>query len=401
MIETYLLDAVRTPRGRGKPDGALHEVSPIDLAATPLRALRRRHELDNVLVEDVVMGCVDAVRDEAGIGRWSVLAAGYGDRVPATVINRYCGSGLEAVNLVAAKIMSGQIDLGIGGGVEHMSRNPMLSSGFAPATDPLLAADHLFVPQGVSADLIATRSGFTRRRLDELAVESQLRAKRAWDGGRFSRSIVPVVDRNGLTILDIDEHLRPETTVEALGRLEPSFRSQATMAGFDRVVLHRYPEIERLEFFHHPGNSSGIVDGAGMVLLGSRAGAAAAGIEPRARIRSFAACGDDPTIMLTAPAEACRIALRKAGMTTADVDLWEINEAFAAVVLYFIEQLGLSPDIVNVNGGAIAMGHPLGATGAMILGTLLDELERSDRSTGVATLCVAGGMAVATVIERV
>ncbi len=401
MVDAYILDAARTPRGRGKSDGSLHEVAPVELAATPLRALKARHQLDTSLVEDVVLGCVDAIKDEAGVGRWSVLAAGYDERVPATVINRYCGSGLEAVNLVAAKIMAGQIDLGIGGGVEHMSRNPMGSSGFAPATDPLLAADFYFVPQGVSADLIATRAGYTREQLDRFAVESQRRAKHAWDNCHFKQSIVPVIDRNGLPILERDEHLRPDTTVESLAKLEPAFAKIAKMAGFDRVVLHRYPDIERLEYFHHAGNSSGIVDGAAAVLVGSKAAADRAGIQPRAKIRSFAQCGQDPTIMLTAPAEACRMALKRAGMSVEDVDLWEINEAFAAVPLFFMEELGLGAENVNVNGGAIAMGHPLGATGAIILGTLLDELERRDLNIGVATLCVAGGMAVATVIERV
>ncbi len=401
MTDAFILDAVRTPRGRGKPDGSLHEVAPVELAATSLRALKARHDLDTSLVEDVAVGCVDAIKDEAGIGRWSVLAAGYDERVPAVVLNRYCGSGLEAVNLIAAKVMAGQIDLGIGGGIEHMSRNPMGSSGFTAATDPILAADFHFVPQGVSADLIATKYGFSRRQLDTFAAESQRRAKAAWDAGYFRQSVVPVVDRNGLIILDRDEHLRPETTVDSLNKLEPSFAKMATLAGFDRVILQRYPEIERLQYFHHAGNSSGIVDGSAMVLLGSRAAALKAGIKPRARIRSFAACAADPTIMLTAPAEACRIALRKAGLGVNDVDLWEINEAFAAVALFFIQELGLTSDTVNVNGGAIAMGHPLGATGAIILGTLLDELERRNQTVGVATLCVAGGMAVATVIERV
>ena len=401
MADAFILDAVRTPRGRGKPDGSLHEVAPVELAATPLRALKARNNLDTSLVEDVAIGCVDAIKDEAGVGRWSVLAAGYDERVPAVVLNRYCGSGLEAVNLIAAKIMAGQIDVGVGGGIEHMSRNPMGSSGFAPATDPLLAADFHFVPQGVSADLIATRNGFTRRQLDTFAAESHRRAKAAWDAGYFARSVVPVVDRNGLTILDRDEHLRPETTVDALGKLEPSFAKVSKLAGFDRVILQRYPEVEQLQYFHHAGNSSGIVDGSAMVLLGSKAGADRIGTRPRARIRGFAACAEDPTIMLTAPAEGCRIALKKAGMSANDVDLWEINEAFAAVPLFFIQELGLRPETVNVNGGAIAMGHPLGATGAIILGTLLDELERRNEAVGVATLCVAGGMAVATVIERV
>lgn len=401
MTDAFIFDAVRTPRGRGKPDGSLHEVAPVELAATPLRALARRNNLDTSLVDDVILGCVDAIKDEAGIGRWSVLAAGYHERVPATVINRYCGSGLEAVNLVAAKVMANQIDLGIGGGVEHMSRNPMGASGFAPATDPLLAADFFFVPQGVSADLIATRHGYSRGQLDGFAVESQRRAKQAWDRGYFTQSVVPVVDRNGLIILDRDEHLRPESTVESLGKLEPAFAKVARLAGFDRVVLHRYPEVERLEYFHHAGNSSGIVDGAAMVLIGNTDAGTRIARKPRARIRGFAACGQDPTIMLTAPAEGCRLALRRAGLAVADVDLWEINEAFASVALYFMQELELTADRVNVNGGAIAMGHPLGATGAIILGTLLDELERRDQRIGVATLCVAGGMAVATVIERV
>ena len=330
-----------------------------------------------------------------------MLAAGYDERVPAVVLNRYCGSGLEAVNLIGAKIMAGQIDLGVGGGVEHMSRNPMGASGFAPATDPLLAADFHFVPQGVSADLIATKYGFSRRQLDAFAAESQRRAKAAWDAGHFAKSVVPVVDRNGLTILDRDEHLRPETTADSLGTLEPSFAKVSKLAGFDRVILQRYPEIEQLQYFHHAGNSSGIVDGSAMVLLGSKAGAEQTGLKPRAKILSFAACAQDPTIMLTAPAEGCRIALKKAGMSVKDVDLWEINEAFAAVPLFFMQELGLTPETVNVNGGAIAMGHPLGATGAIIVGTVLDELERRNQAVGVATLCVAGGMAVATVIERV
>ena len=400
-MPAYLYDAVRTPRGRGKADGALHEVAPVELLATALRALVRRAGFDPGLVEDVVVGCVDALKDESGVGRWGVLAAGYPERVPATVINRYCGSGLEAVNLVAAKVMAGQIALGVGGGVEQMSRVPMGSSGFAPATDPRLAADFHFVPQGVSADLIATRNGYSRAQLDGFAVESQRRAKAAWDGGFFAPSVVPVVDRNGLVILDRDEHLRPDTTVESLAALEPSFAKVAALAGFDRVVLQRYPDIERLRFFHHAGNSSGIVDGAAAVLVGDERAADRLGRKPRARIRSFAAVGADPTIMLTAPADASRIALDKAGLTIGDVDLWEVNEAFAAVVLYFIDRTGVPADKINVNGGAIAMGHPLGATGAILLGTLLDELERRGLGIGVATLCVAGGMAVATVIERV
>lgn len=401
MPNAFVLDAVRTPRGRGKPDGSLAEVAPVELAATPLRALIARNGLAPDTVDDVVLGCVEPVKDQSGVGRWAVLAAGLGEGVPATMINRYCGSGLEAVNLVAAKIMAGQAELGIGGGVESMSRVPMGSSGFAPATDPLLAARFHYVPQGVSADLIATRSGMTRTELDGFAVESQRRARAAWDECRFSKSVVPVVDANGLTILARDEHLRPDSTVESLARLEPSFAKVAKLAGFDRVVLQRYPEIERLEHFHHAGNSSGIVDGAAAVLVGSEEAAARLGRRPRARIRAFAATGQDPMIMLTAPAAASRLALQRARMAVKDVDLWEVNEAFASVVLYFMRETGVPHERINVNGGAIAMGHPLGATGAILLGTLVDELERQDRAVGVATLCVAGGMAVATVVERV
>ncbi|MEZ4585581.1 MAG: acetyl-CoA C-acetyltransferase [Gemmatimonadales bacterium] len=401
MNDAFLIDAVRTPRGRGKPDGSLAEVSPVELAATPIRALIDRHRLPADTVDDVVLGCVEPLKDQSGVGRWAVLASGLGERVPATVINRYCGSGLESVNLVAAKVMAGQIELGVGGGVEMMSRVPMGSSGFAPATDPRLAAAFHFVPQGVSADLIATKYGMSRESLDGYAVESQRRAKAAWDECRFTRSVVPVRDRNGVTILDRDEHLRPDSTIESLGKLEPSFAKVAAMAGFDRVVLQRYPEIERLEHFHHAGNSSGIVDGAAAVLVAGAGAVDRLGLAPRARIRGFAATGQDPTIMLTAPAEASRMALERAGLSVGEVDLWEINEAFASVVLYFLQEIGVAHDRVNVNGGAIAMGHPLGATGAMILGTLLDELERRRQRIGVATLCVAGGMAVATVIERV
>ncbi len=401
MPDAYILDAVRTPRGRGKPDGSLAEVSPGELAAIPLRSLVARNGLQPDTVDDVALGCVEMVKDQSGLGRWAVMAAGLGESVPATMVNRYCGSGLEAVNLVAAKVMAGQADLVIGGGVESMSRLPMGSSGYAPATDPLLAARFNYVPQGVSADLIATRAGMTRAELDEFAVASQRRAKVAWDDCRFSKSVVPVTDVNGLTILARDEHLRPESTVESLGKLEPSFAKVARLAGFDRVVLQRYPEIERLEYFHHAGNSSGIVDGAAAVLVASAEAAARLGRNPRARIRAFAATGEDPTIMLTAPAAASRIALKRAGMAVTDVDLWEVNEAFAAVVLYFMRETGVPHEKVNVNGGAIAMGHPLGATGAILLGTLLDELERQGKGVGVATLCVAGGMAVATVVERV
>lgn len=402
MADAFILDAVRTPRGRGKPDGSLHEISPVELAATPLRSLAARHELDTSQLEDVILGCVEPVRDQAAvIGRYAVLAAGYDQRVPGTQINRFCGSGLEACNLVAAKIMAGMCDLAIGGGVESMSRNAMGSSGSPPYTDPDLSQRFRAIPQGVSADLIASKYGYARRTLDEYSVASQRRAKAAWDGGYFGRAVVPVVDRNGLTVLDRDEIMRPEVTVESLGALAPSFEKIAVMAGYDRLAIQAYPEVERLTFVHHAGNSSGIVDGAAVVLFGSAEGAERAGLAPRAKVRSFSAVGSEPTIMLTGPAAAAEIALKRAGMSPKDIDLYEINEAFAVVPLYFMDRLGIDHDRTNVNGGAIAMGHPLGATGAVILGTAVDELERRNAGTALVTLCVGGGMAVATIVERV
>ncbi|MEO8449924.1 MAG: acetyl-CoA C-acetyltransferase [Gemmatimonadota bacterium] len=402
MPDAFILDAARTPRGRGKPDGSLHEVSPVELAATPLRAIAARNHLDTAQLDDVVLGCVEPAKDQSSvIARFAVLAAGYDQRVPGTQLNRFCGSGLEACNLVAAKIMAGMADLAIGGGVESMSRLPMGSSGATPYVDPELAQPLRAVPQGISADLIATKYGYSRRTLDEYSVQSQRRAKAAWDSCHFKRAIVPVVDRNGLTVLDRDEIMRPDTTVEALGSLAPAFEKMGAMAGYDRVVIQAYPEIERLQYFHHAGNSSGIVDGAAAVLFGSAEGAKRAGLKPRARVRSFSAVGSEPTIMLTGPAESARIALKRAGMSPGDIDLYEINEAFAVVALYFMDNLGVPHEKTNVNGGAIAMGHPLGATGAIILGTAVDELERRGASTALVTLCVGGGMAVATVIERV
>jgi acetyl-CoA C-acetyltransferase len=402
MTDAYIYDAVRTPRGKGKSSGALHVVSPIDLAVTTLRALETRSGLDTALVDDVILGCVEPVKDQGSdIARVAALHAGYAETVAGTQINRFCASGLEACNLGAATVMAGQHDLVIGGGVEHMSRIPMMSSGGAWPADPEVAVPAYFVPQGVSADLIATKHGYSRRDLDAYAVESQRRAARAWEEKRFEGSIVPVKDGAGLTVLDHDEHMRPNATIESLAELTPSFMMTAQMAGFDRVVTQRYPEVERLEHFHHAGNSSGIVDGAAAVLIGSREAGERAGLTARARIRAFAAIGSEPTIMLTGPEYAAQKALRRAGMAPGDIDLWELNEAFAAVVLRFMEAMDVSHDRINVNGGAIAMGHPLGATGAMILGTVLDELERTGQATALVTLCVGAGMGVATIIERV
>lgn len=402
MTEAFIYDAVRTPRGKGKKTGSLHEVSPIHLVTTTLDAVRERNDLDTAIVDDVVLGCVEPVMDQgSNIARVAAIAANYDERVAGVQINRFCASGLEACNMAAAQVMSGQSDMVIGGGVESMSRVPMMSSGGAWAADPEVSIPSFFVPQGVSADLIATKWGYSRADLDGYAVESQNRAKHAWDNGYFEKSVVPVKDLNGLTILDHDELMRPGTSVEDLGKLNPSFEMQAKMAGFDRVALMKYPELERIEFFHHAGNSSGIVDGAAAVLIGNKEAGERAGLKARARIRSFAVVGSEPTIMLTGPSFAAEKALARAGMTRADIDLWELNEAFAAVVLRFMQVLEVPHDKINVNGGAIAMGHPLGATGAMILGTALDELERRDLSTSLVTLCVGAGMGIATIIERV
>ena len=401
MADALIFDALRTARGRGRQGGSLNQVTPIYLAATVLRALRERNALDTSRVDDVVLGCVEPVGEQgADIARIAALHADYATSAPGVTVSRFCASGLEACNQAAAQIMSGQADLVVGGGVESMSRVPIFSSGGAWPTDPQVAAKTAFVPQGVSADLIATKWGFSRTDVDRYAVESQRRAKEAWDAGRFSRSVVPVKDINGLVVLASDEYMRPETTLESLAQLKPSFQEQGEKYGFDSVILQRYPEVERIDHVHHAGNSSGIVDGAAAVLFGTRDIGAALGLKARARVRAFASIGSEPSIMLTGPSYAAEKALRRAGMNVGDIDLFEVNEAFAAVVLRFMQALELSPDKLNVNGGAIAMGHPLGATGAMILGTLLDELERRDLATGLAVLCVGGGMGTATVIER-
>src|SRR6478609_6039787 len=402
MSDAYIFDAVRTPRGRGKPDGALHEVPAVDLAVTALDAIRKRNDLDPILVEDVVLGCVDPVGEAGGdIARAAALKAGFGKEVPGVQINRFCASGLDAVNLAAAQVISGMKDVAIGGGVESMSRVGMGASGGAWPVDPGIAVTTYFLPQGISADLIATKYGFSRDDVDAYAVESQKRAAKAWDEGRFKNSIVPVKDVNGLTILAKDEHMRPGTTMQTLASLQPSFVQMGEMAGFDAVAVQRYPEVEAVNHVHTPGNSSGIVDGAAAVLIGSKAAGKAAGLKPRARIRQFANIGSEPAIMLTGPIPVTEKVLKKAGMTKKDIDLWELNEAFASVVLRYMQALNIPHDKINVNGGAIAMGHPLGATGAMILGTVLDELERRDKETALITLCIGAGMGTATIIERV
>lgn len=402
MPDALIYDHLRTPRGRGKPDGALHEVTPIRLATTVLEAVRERNALDTALVDDVVMGIVMPVGEQGQcLPRVAAIAAGYAQETAGVQINRFCASGLEACNMAAAKVMAGQADMMVAGGVESMSRIPILSDGGAWGADPQVAAATTFVPQGISADLIATKWGYSREQLDAFAVESHRRAARAWSEGRFTRSVVPVHDRVGDVLLARDETIRGNSSIEDLGRLKPSFAALGEKAGFDAVALERYPGFAEIRHVHHAGNSSGIVDGASAVLLGTREAGARAGLVPRARIRAFAEIGSEPTIMLTAPSFAAEKALKRAGMTVSDIDLFEINEAFAAVALRFIEALDLDSAIVNANGGAIAMGHPLGATGAMILGTALDELERTDRQTALVTLCVGAGMGVATIIERI
>ena len=401
MTDCYIYDHVRTPRGRGKRDGSLHEVTPLELATQTLEALQDRNGLDTAHVDDVILGCVDPVGEAGGdIARAAVLNAEYDESVPGMQINRFCASGLDAVNFAAMKVMTGA-GLAIGGGVESMSRIGIGASGGAWPMDPQIALKSYFVPQGISADLIATKYGFSREDVDTYAVESQKRADEAWKDGRFTKSVLAIKDINDLTILDHDEHMRPGTDMQALGSLNPSFAQMGDFAGFDAVTLQRYPELENIDHVHHAGNSSGVVDGAAGVLLGSREAGEKAGLKPRARIRAFANIGTEPCIMLTGPADVSRKALKKAGMEIRDIDLIEINEAFASVVLHAMNELGLDHGKVNVNGGAIAMGHPLGATGAMILGTVLDELERRDQETGLVALCIGAGMGTATVIERV
>jgi acetyl-CoA C-acetyltransferase len=401
-VEAFVYEALRTPRGRGKQDGSLHGTKPLALVVGLVDELRRRLPgLDPARIDDIVLGVVSPVGDQGGdIARSVTLAAGLPDTVAGVQLNRFCASGLEAVNMAAQKVRSGWEDLVLAGGVESMSRVPMGSDG-AAGLDPARAYRNRAVPQGISADLIATIEGFTRDTVDAYAVESQARAAKAWADGRFARSVVPVRDRNGITVLDHDELLRPGTTRESLGRLPPSFAAMGEASGFDAVALQEYHWVERIEHVHTAGNSSGIVDGAALVLVGSEQAGHDLGLTPRARVVSAAVTGEEPTIMLTGPAPASRKALARAGLQVEDIDLFEINEAFASVALRFARDLDLPMDKVNVNGGAIAMGHPLGATGAMILGTLIDELERRDLRYGLATLCVGGGMGIATVVERV
>lgn len=401
MTEAYIFDAVRTPRGKGKKDGSLHEVKPISLVVGLMHALEARNNLDTSLVEDVVLGCVTPVGDQgADIAKTAAIAAGWSENVSGVQINRFCASGLEAVNFAAQKVRSGWEDLIVAGGVESMSRIAMGSDGGPWALDPETNLKSYFVPQGVGADLIASIDGYSRHDVDTYAANSQAKAAAAQAAGRFYKSIIPVKDHAGVTILDKDEFIRGGTTAESLSKLSPSFEMMGAM-GFDAVALQKYPEVERINHIHHAGNSSGIVDGAALVLIGSEAAGKKMGIKPRAKIVATALVGTDATIMLTGPAPAARKALEKAGLTIDDIDLFEVNEAFASVVMRFITELKVPAEKVNVNGGSIAMGHPLGATGAMILGTLLDELERQGKKRGLATLCVGGGMGIATIIEVV
>ncbi|MGN2363313.1 acetyl-CoA C-acetyltransferase [Streptomyces luridiscabiei] len=401
--EAFVYDAIRTPRGRGKANGALHGTKPIDLVVGLIHEVQGRFpDLDPAAIDDIVLGVVSPLGDQGSdIARIAAIAAGLPDSVAGVQENRFCASGLEAVNLAAAKVRSGWEDLVLAGGVESMSRVPMGSDGGAWAMDPMTSFETGFAPQGIGADLIATIEGFSRRDVDEYAALSQERAAAAWKDGRFARSVVPVKDRNGLLVLDHDEHMRPGTTADSLAGLKPSFAAIGDMGGFDAVALQKYHWVEKIDHVHHAGNSSGIVDGAALVAIGSQEVGERYGLTPRARIVSAAVSGSEPTIMLTGPAPATRKALAKAGLTIDDIDLVEINEAFAGVVLRFVKDMGLSLDKVNVNGGAIALGHPLGATGAMILGTVIDELERRDQRFGLVTLCVGGGMGVATIVERI
>ena len=402
MTDAFIYDHVRTPRGRGKSEGSLHPITPVQLAAQALQAVRDRNELDTALVDDVVLGCVSPVGEQgANIARVANLVAGYDETVPGQQLNRFCASGLEAVNNAAAQVMSGQSMAVVAGGVESMSRVPMGSDGGAWASDPAVALRTHFAPQGIGADLIATLDGYTRADVDNYALESQRRATQAWANGYFSRSVIPVRDVLGDVALAKDEHPRADTTLASLGALKPAFEAAGGKGGFDAVAQLRYPQVETIQHVHTAGNSSGIVDGAAAVLIGAKGFGSKLGKAPRARIRAFTSIGSEPTIMLTGPALVTEKLLKRARMKIDDIDLFEVNEAFAAVVLRFIRHFGLSHDIVNVNGGSIAMGHPLGATGAMILGTVLDELERRNLNTALITLCVGAGMGTATIIERV
>ncbi len=402
MADAFIYDHVRTPRGRGKKDGSLHEVPTVRLAATALEAVRERNGLDTKLVDDVILGCVDPVGEAGGdVARAAVFAADFGDHVPGVQINRFCASGLDAVNFGAAQVASGNHDIVVAGGVESMSRVGIGASGGAWPVDPQVAIPSYFMPQGVSADLIATKYGFNRDDCDAYAVESQKRTAKSWKDKRFANSVIAVKDINGLTILDKDEHPRADTNMQSLASLNPSFELMGEMGGFDYVGIQAHPEIEKVNHVHHAGNSSGIVDGAAAVLIGNKRGGKAAGLTPRAKIRAFANVGSDPALMLTGPVDVTEKLLKKAKMSVDDIDLFEINEAFASVVLRYMQAFDLDHNRVNVNGGAIAMGHPLGATGAMILGTVLDELERRDLNTALVTLCIGAGMGTATIIERV
>jgi acetyl-CoA C-acetyltransferase len=401
MSDAYIYDAVRTPRGKGKKDGSLHEITALSLATQVLEALRDRNQLDTALVDDVVMGCVAPFAEQGSdIARTAVLKAGYAESVAGVQVSRFCASGLEACNIAAAKVMTGEADLTIGGGVESMSRIPMASDRGAWPTEPAVSFSTYFVTQGIGADLIATIDGHSRRDVDAYAAESQRRAAVAWDEGRFSHSVIPVLDQLGLPILERDEHMRPGTTVQSLASLKPAFADLGGGA-YDAVGLQKYPQIERVVHVHHAGNSSGIVDGSAGILFGSREMGRALGLKARARVRGMSSIGSDPSIMLTAPALVTRKLLKKQGMSVDDIDIYELNEAFASVVLRMMQTLDIPHSKMNVNGGAIAMGHPLGATGAMILGTVLDELERTDKTTALVTLCVGAGMGTATIIERV
>jgi acetyl-CoA C-acetyltransferase len=401
MAEAFVYDHVRTPRGKGRPDGSLHEIPSVELVTQLLQAVRDRNDLDTGLLDDVIIGTAQPVGEQGGVlARAAVLNAGYAETVGGQQIHRFCASGLDAVNLVSAQVMAGMIDAGIGGGVESMSRTVMGYDSGAWTSDPHIAFNNHYAPQGIGADMIATLDGFTRNDVDSYAAESQRRAAQSWTERRFAGAIVPVKDIMGEVVLDRDEHMRPQTTVESLSALKPAFAGMGA-GGFAAVATAKYPEIEEIDYVHHGGNSSGIVDGSGVVLVGSKEFGEKAGMKPRARIRSYASIGSEPTIMLTAPASVSEKALKKAHMTVDDIDLFELNEAFASVVLRYMRVLNIDHDRINVCGGSIAMGHPLGATGAMILGTVLDELERRDVSTGLITLCAANGLGSATIIERI
>ncbi len=399
-MEAYIYDAVRTPRGRGKSDGSLHEIQPIDLLATVLKAIKNRNDLDTSYIDDVIMGCVSPIGEQgADIARTAVLAAGYAQSVAGVQVNRFCSSGLEAINMAAAYVMSGQVDMLVAGGVESMSRVPMGSDGGALMMNPQIISQHKIVPQGISADLIATKYGYSRNDVDTFAVESVRRAVAAQAANRY-KSVVPVIDEIGLTVLDRDEGIRPDTTLESLGKLKPAFEIMGSM-GLDALALLKYNDLVNINHVHHAGNSSQLTDGAGALLIGNKAMGEKLGLKPLAKIKAFAIVGSEPTIMLTGPVPAAEKILRKAGMNIGDIDLFEVNEAFAAVPMLFMEHFGVDHSKVNVNGGAIALGHPLGATGAILSSTLIDELERSNKSTGLVTLCIGGGMGIATIFERV